>query len=154
MSDRQLRQHLARQPINRWVDENRRRRTPRQDTLKSVPDHNPKPRGKELRDTYDLDKTLVGFRVTFCLVRESVSSIMPRDESPKTKWRKGRMGQEVKLQLHLPSGSDRVHREPHARISIVPGLRPMLAVLQYPFASHPVRRAQHNMGYSVDIGHI
>ena len=65
-----------------------------------------------MRDTYDLDKTLVGFRITFCLVRESVSSITPLDENPKTKWRKERVGQEVKLQLHLQQ-SDRVRRRPH-----------------------------------------
>jgi len=38
---------------------------------------------REREDTYDLDKTLAGFRVTFCLVRESVSSITPRGEGPR-----------------------------------------------------------------------
>lgn len=52
-------------------------------------------------DTYDLDKTLVGFRVTFCLVRESVSSITPRNKGPKTRLWKERMGHKVKTQPQI-----------------------------------------------------
>lgn len=53
-----------------------------------MPDHKTAQGGKELRGTYDLDNTLVGFRATFCLVRESVSSIAPLDEGLETGWRK------------------------------------------------------------------
>ena len=67
--------------------------------FKSVPDHKTAPDGKELWDTYDLDKTLVGFRDTFCLVRESASSIVSLDEGLETKWRKERMGSEVELTI-------------------------------------------------------
>ena len=61
------------------------------------------------RDTYDLDTTLVGVRVTFCLVRESVSSITPRDEGIRGQGGRGgseRISSESQIGIK-PSNTDR-----------------------------------------------